>query len=69
MKKVEHYVCEICGTTYNSESNAIECEQHHRKPKEVFAVKYRPKNMCADGYPDTVIIKFDDGQSIRYKRG
>ena len=35
MKKIEHYVCDICGTMYKDESTAVKCEAYHVLPKKV----------------------------------
>lgn len=35
MRKVEHYICDICGTEYADASTAEKCEKYHVKPKKV----------------------------------
>lgn len=69
MKKVEHYICEICGTEYNDKSKAMECEKHHKKIIKVSPEKYRPKGMNLGGYPEILAVEFDDGSLAKYKRG
>lgn len=34
MKKVEHYICEICGTEYKDKKTCMECEKGHHTPKK-----------------------------------
>lgn len=63
MKEVTLYQCEICGTQYASEGAAIECEESHRKIKEVVAQRYHP-----DGYPDVILVTFDNHKKVTYKR-
>lgn len=69
MKKVEHYVCEICHTEYAEKEKAVKCEKLHKIPLEVKATKYRPITSCIDDIPDYVNVTFSDGSSERYKRG
>lgn len=69
MKKVEHYVCEICHTEYAEKEKAVKCKKLHKIPKEVKAEKYRPITSCIDGVPDYIRVTFADGSSERYKRG
>lgn len=77
MKKVEHYVCEICHTEYAEKEKAVKCEKSHKIPKEVKAEEYRPIRSCIDrpisssidGIPDYIRVTFSDGSSERYKRG
>lgn len=30
MKKIEHYICEICNTEYAERHKALECERSHK---------------------------------------
>lgn len=69
MKKVEHYVCELCHTEYSEKEKAVKCEKSHKIPKEVKAEKYKPITSCIDGIPDYVTVTFSNGTIERYKRG
>ena len=69
MKKVEHYVCELCHTEYSVKEKAVKCEESHKIPKEVKAEEYRPIRSCIDGIPDYITVTFSDGTIERYKRG
>lgn len=40
MKKVQHYICEICGTEYNDESVCIKCEKGHHAAKCISGCRY-----------------------------
>ncbi len=68
MKKVEHYICEVCGTEYNEKQKAVDCEKGHHEPKSI--VKARYQSVCNDqsGYPDRIDVKMDDGKIVTYKR-
>lgn len=35
MKKVEHYICEVCNTEYKEKKSAERCEKSHKHPKTV----------------------------------
>lgn len=69
MKVSTLYTCEFCNTSYKTEKQAVECEKHHRQPTEIKAPKYRSIKNSSDGYPDKIMVVFDDGQEIRYTRG
>ena len=69
MKKVEHYVCEICHTEYADREKAKKCEKSHKIPTGVKPVKYRSITSCIDGIPDYVTVTFSNGTIERYKRG
>lgn len=68
MKKVEHYICEVCNTEYKEKKSAERCEKSHKHPKSVTSGRYSPVT-CSDGYPHTVEVLFDNGEMVRYKRG
>lgn len=69
MKKVEHYVCELCHTEYEEKEKAEKCEKSHKIPTKVKAEKYRPIESSYEGMPDYVRVTFSDGRTERYKRG
>lgn len=69
MKKVEHFICEVCNTEYKNKEMALKCEKSHKHPRSVMTAKCRPVTACDDGYPDAVTVLFDDGKCVRYKRG
>lgn len=68
MKKVQHYICEICGTEYNDESVCTKCEKGHRAAKCISGSRYLSMSQDKSGYPLTIDIMMDDGKTIRYKR-
>lgn len=74
MKKIEHYVCNICGTMYKDEKTAIACEKYHVRPKKV-DVKGIKKNEwipVTQGarsfykYPKHIIVQMEDGSVCTY---
>lgn len=69
MKTKTLYQCEYCNTQYAVEKEAMRCEEHHKNPLEITKPKYRSHKNGSDGYPDTIVVVFDNNKEIRYKRG
>lgn len=67
MKKIDLYVCEICGTQYKEKEKCQECEKNHIRPVQIIDEKYMPKN-CNGEYPIYIVVKMEDGKTIMYKR-
>lgn len=68
MKKITHYLCEICGTEYGDKGKAATCEKTHLAPKEIISLVYHPRTVDSSGYPITIDVKMADGSVRRYKR-
>ena len=68
MKKVEHYICEVCGTEYKDKKRCADCEKGHIKPVEIYTSKYLSLDKNAKGYPSSINIKMEDGNLVTYKR-
>lgn len=68
MKTVEHYYCEKCGTMYAEKKDALECEMNHKDIKAIIDTKYLAIGQDAKGYPQTITVRFSDGQTVKYKR-
>lgn len=68
MKKVEHYICEICGTEYNEKEKCKLCEYGHHRPKGIDGAQWYPIGQDGSGYPARVHILMDNGETITYKR-
>ncbi len=68
MKQIKLYVCELCGTQFANKADAEKCEKFHRFPKLVTPGSFKPFTMNGDGYPDKVLVNFDDGSQIQYRR-
>lgn len=68
MKKVEHYICEVCGTEYNDKNRCEICEKGHKKPIKILTSKYQPITNNALGIPSTIVIEFENGSKFEYKR-
>lgn len=67
MKKIELFVCEICGTQYSSKLACESCEKSHKIPVKIVRQRYvDPKNH--GGYPVSVTIEFNNGEQLVYKR-
>jgi len=68
MKEIKVFACEFCNTEYKEKREAIECEQHHKKIKSVTACDYSSKDLGENGYPESILVEFDNGAGIRFKR-
>ena len=68
MKKIEHYICEICGTEYKEKRVCEECEKGHHKPVKIEGAKWTPMKNNRSGYPTHIHIKMSNGETIVYKR-
>ena len=68
MKKVKHYICEICGTEYNDKVKAQNCEKGHKRPVEIVKAGYVSINNDKTGYPLNITVKMSDGSVHIYKR-
>lgn len=77
MKKIEHYVCEYCGTDYAEEDAALKCEAYHIKPIRIekksiqnnFWTPYNEKRQSEIlRYPLKLNIEFDDGTVWTYEK-
>lgn len=74
MKKIEHYVCDICGTMYNDENTAIKCEAYHVLPKKVLIKEIEkgawiPITQSASSfykYPKRIKVQMEDGSVCTY---
>lgn len=40
MRKIEHYICEICGTEYRDRLSAEKCEKCHKRPVAIIKSRY-----------------------------
>lgn len=68
MIRLEQYKCEICGTVYNSERVALECESNHKTIVSFDPMKYKPYKSDPDGYPDQIKVTFNNHSTLIYKR-
>ena len=68
MKKVEHYICEICGTEYNNKLKCEECESGHVKPVKIDGANWVSMRNNGSGYPTQIHVKMSNGETITYKR-
>lgn len=50
MRKVEHYICEACGTEYNDKKRCEQCEKGHIKPVEIWRLRFISIDKNSKGY-------------------
>lgn len=68
MKKINLYVCDVCGANYNEKSKCERCEKGHVKPKEIIGTRYLSLEVNKKGYPISIDVKMDNGDVVKYKR-
>lgn len=68
MKKVEHYICEICATEYKDKKKCEECESGHVKPVKIDNATWISMRNNRSGYPTQIHVKMSNGETITYKR-
>lgn len=68
MRKVEHYICELCGTEYKEKETCARCEKGHKKPTGISGADFVSIKSDGSGYPARVHIIMDNGETITYKR-
>ena len=68
MKEKKLYVCEHCGTAYNSKAQCERCEKNHKKVKRLDRVEYAPITGDETGYPKSITVELDNGDKVKYKR-
>ena len=65
MRKVEHYICEMCGTEYAERRQCEVCGNSHKKPLRIAKADYVPNLRDETGFPVSVDIEFSYGKSGR----
>ena len=68
MKEIKQYKCEHCGRLYVDKDRALECEKGHKSATKIVSVHYLPCTDRKSGYPDKILVEFDDGTAKEYKR-
>lgn len=68
MKEILSYKCKVCGTEYKEKSKCKQCEEAHKTKGEIIEMRYRSCFADKSGYPDKIIVKFEDGNEQVYKR-
>lgn len=68
MKEKKLYVCEHCGTAYNSKAQCGKCEKNHKKVKRLDRAEYAPITGDETGYPKSITVELDNGDKVKYKR-
>lgn len=69
MKKVQIYVCDVCGTNYTNKEECQECENHHTRPVRIFDGTYLSKKCCPwQHVPVMLKVEFDNGEIAEYRK-
>lgn len=68
MRKIESYICEVCGSEYSEKNKAIKCETNHNPPIKIVGMRYIGFGNDNKGYPIVIKVKMKDGEIVTYKR-
>lgn len=69
MKEITKYKCEYCGFVYDDKEKCADCESNHQIPVEIADFIHHQGQTTCSKYPHSVVIKFQNGASIVYKKG
>ena len=61
--QITKYQFEKCRTTYEDESEAIECEKYHNMPVKIVGCEFTPKL----SYPPVITVSFENGEEAIYQ--
>ncbi|WP_286153601.1 hypothetical protein [Sporofaciens musculi] len=71
MRKVEHYICELCGTEYAEQRQCEICENSHKQPLRIVKANYNSNLKDETGFPVSIDVEFGSGKSgkiVTYQR-
>ena len=68
MKEIKQYKCEHCGTIYADKDRALQCEKNHKFIVKNVSVHYLPYASDNTGYPNKILVEFENGEKKEYKR-
>ena len=71
MRKVEHFICEICGTEYAERQKALVCERSHKTDLAIKSARYLSYGQAKTGLPCSIEVEYMDGKQKKtavYKR-
>ena len=68
MKEVKYYACEMCGTIYTEKEHAINCENNHKKIKQIDSCIYNAYKNDNTGLPSRITVEFDNGEKVDFSR-
>lgn len=67
MKRLELYVCEVCGTQYAEKEKCVQCEKRHKRNLSIVGTRYLSYTQDKTGMPVTIEVSAG-GEVFRYKR-
>ena len=68
MTELKIFKCDVCGTRYQSEKRAKECEENHITKMKIVTCLHWKKESCEDGFPAEIIVESEDGREHTYRR-
>ena len=57
MRKVEHYICEVCGTEYKDKALCEKCERLHKQGLTIVRARFLPVTQDNTGMPVTIEVE------------
>ena len=64
MTEEKIYVCDYCGSKYDTEDDALECENRHKKLSDILEYDYDKYERT----PERIKLSFEDDISCWYRR-
>lgn len=68
MKELKLYQCGFCNTQYTEKSKCSKCEKSHISPLKINKCRYVGMNENHKGYPVSIEVSFENGETATYKR-
>lgn len=69
MKEITKYKCEYCGFVFDEKEKCVKCEMNHELPVGITGFTHCQGQTPHSQYPHQVIVKFQNGASIVYRKG
>ena len=68
VKPTVHYVCDYCGTEYNTEEDCEKCEKAHLKPEKIVRLGYNyGVGIGMSYFPEKISVEFSNGTVRDYE--
>lgn len=66
MKVLQYFQCDYCHKIYETEDKCTICESNHKIGYSIVQAEYDPILENKDGYPSSLMIKFENDNTNRY---
>ena len=58
MKTISKFVCEYCGSIYDTEEKCIDCEAKHKVDPVIVKLDYGDIQLNKTGHPRGIVVRF-----------